>query len=449
MTRRLSITDTQVWDRFERCYEEAITIQGRHSSLAEFLVRQPAEEVTAFFTDIVELLERRGIENYHLVLKTVEASVSPRELHRQPQRKEQRREDSHRSSTISSINSHTGGHGGVRDQREEHRGRGRRRYNDTRDGSGGGRHHRHHFEDRGDKDDYYRRRLRDAKWENNRRRRREEEEECERREQDGGQGRQRRCSRSRSRSGGASRDRRGKRGGRESGGCGKARRGRGGKSSISRRGKMQGRSRSRSSSSRSSFSSYSSPSSSSPPRPRPLASPASTSGAADKTQWSVVIYHGGEARKDFSGPLAASSCMSCDLDTSMQMGLTGDGDGGLPAEASLIYEDAHMRYWHDAKGRPLFVVTPQRHVHNLKELTAAEMHRLWSGAVQILTDMGCDPKEDMRDMILNAGLDRNHAHLHLKVRVTGRGFDRARAKWSQRRNRLVDALKAFARKQDC
>ncbi len=141
--------------------------------------------------------------------------------------------------------------------------------------------------------------------------------------------------------------------------------------------------------------------------------------------------------------------MSCDLDTSMQMGLTGDGEGGLPAEASLIYEDAHMRYWHDAKGRPLFVVTPQRHVHNLKELTAAEMHRLWSGAVQILTDMGCDPKEDMRDMILNAGLDRNHAHLHLKVRVTGRGFDRARAKWSQRRNRLVDALKAFARKQDC
>lgn len=186
-----------------------------------------------------------------------------------------------------------------------------------------------------------------------------------------------------------------------------------------------------------------------PPRARPLASPASTSGAADRTQWSVVVYHGGEARKDFSGPLAASSCMSCDLDTSMQMGLTGDGEGGLPAEASLIYEDAHMRYWHDAKGRPLFVVTPQRHVHNLKELTAAEMHRLWSGAVQILTDMGCDPKEDMRDMILNAGLDRNHAHLHLKVRVTGRGFDRARAKWSQRRNRLVDALKAFARKQDC
>jgi hypothetical protein len=78
------------------------------------------------------------------------------------------------------------------------------------------------------------------------------------------------------------------------------------------------------------------------------------------------------------------------------------------------------------------------------------MLQLWSGGVKILTDMGCGPKEDMRDdIILNAGLDRNHAHLHLKVRVTGRGFDHARAKWSQRRNRLVDALKAFARKQDC
>lgn len=45
------------------CAEEAITIEGRHSSLAEFLAQRPAEEVTAFFTDIVALLERRGIGN--------------------------------------------------------------------------------------------------------------------------------------------------------------------------------------------------------------------------------------------------------------------------------------------------------------------------------------------------------------------------------------------------
>lgn len=141
--------------------------------------------------------------------------------------------------------------------------------------------------------------------------------------------------------------------------------------------------------------------------------------------------------------------MSCDLNTSMMTGLTGYGEGGLSAEDSLIYQDDLMRYWHDAKGRALFVVTPQRHVHNLKELTPAELHRLWSGAVRILTDMGCDPEEDLRDMILNAGVDRNHAHLHLKVRVTNRGFDQARNKWSERRNKVVDSLRAFARKQDC
>jgi diadenosine tetraphosphate (Ap4A) HIT family hydrolase len=128
----------------------------------------------------------------------------------------------------------------------------------------------------------------------------------------------------------------------------------------------------------------------------------------------------------------------------MMTGLTGNGEGGPSSEDSLIYEDTHMRYWHDAKGRALFVVTPKRHVHNLKELSKEEIYQLWSGSVQILTDMGCDAKEDLRDMILNAGVDRNHEHLHLKVRVTGRGFERARRKWSERRNRMVDKLKTFA-----
>jgi hypothetical protein len=34
---------------------------------------------------------------------------------------------------------------------------------------------------------------------------------------------------------------------------------------------------------------------------------------------------------------------------------------------------------------------------------------------QIMEDMGCGT-DDMKDCILNAGLDQNHAHLHLKVR---------------------------------
>jgi len=43
--------------------EEAITIEGRHESLADFLVHHPAEEVTSYFTEIVAMLEHRGIGN--------------------------------------------------------------------------------------------------------------------------------------------------------------------------------------------------------------------------------------------------------------------------------------------------------------------------------------------------------------------------------------------------
>lgn len=42
-----------------------------------------------------------------------------------------------------------------------------------------------------------------------------------------------------------------------------------------------------------------------------------------------------------------------------------------------------MRYWHDAKGRALFVVTPRRHVRSLVELGPDEVYQLWRGAIQV------------------------------------------------------------------
>lgn len=44
---------------------------------------------------------------------------------------------------------------------------------------------------------------------------------------------------------------------------------------------------------------------------------------------------------------------------------------------------SRMRYWHDAKGRALFVVTPRRHVRALHELSTDEMYQLWGGAIQV------------------------------------------------------------------
>ena len=42
-----------------------------------------------------------------------------------------------------------------------------------------------------------------------------------------------------------------------------------------------------------------------------------------------------------------------------------------------------MRYWHDAKGRALFVITPLRHVRDLKDLTPEELYHLWTGVTQV------------------------------------------------------------------
>lgn len=47
-----------------------------------------------------------------------------------------------------------------------------------------------------------------------------------------------------------------------------------------------------------------------------------------------------------------------------------------------------MRYWHDAKGRALFVVTPRRHVRSLGELTPQEIYQLWRGAIQVGRSVG-------------------------------------------------------------
>lgn len=157
----------------------------------------------------------------------------------------------------------------------------------------------------------------------------------------------------------------------------------------------------------------------------------------------MVVYHGGEARKQFSGPLKADRCMSCDLNCDMSMGLTGGGAGGLLASESMIYEEGDMRFWHDGKGRAMFVVTPRRHVRSLAELTADEMYNLWHGAVRIMEDMGCGT-DDMKDCILNAGLDQNHAHLHLKVRVHRHAFEKASRRWSSRRRDVIRKLRDFA-----
>jgi diadenosine tetraphosphate (Ap4A) HIT family hydrolase len=112
----------------------------------------------------------------------------------------------------------------------------------------------------------------------------------------------------------------------------------------------------------------------------------------------------------------------------------------LASKDTLIAESTHCRAWLDAKARPMIVVTPKQHVEELIAMTDAQLVDLVRTAMSVLKQLGCS---SFTSMILNQGDSRNHAHLHLKVRVHERDFDRAAAGWPDKVRHQLEALKHF------
>jgi hypothetical protein len=83
--------------------------------------------------------------------------------------------------------------------------------------------------------------------------------------------------------------------------------------------------------------------------------------------WGVKVLYGEEASQDKDGPLEVEKCMSCDLDCPLSVGV-GAGDTSLMSKDTLLESFEHHNAWIDAKARPLYVVTPKRHVRRLAEL---------------------------------------------------------------------------------
>eukprot|EP00877_Chromochloris_zofingiensis_P008367 jgi/Chrzof1/3784/Cz13g08190.t1 len=161
---------------------------------------------------------------------------------------------------------------------------------------------------------------------------------------------------------------------------------------------------------------------------------------------SVLVSHESSASVSH-GPsvkLQVARCMSCDLDCPVLLGVTGHDDdddvAGPVSRDSLIKETKHMRCWLDAKARPLFVITPKLHHERLLDLSDDELVDLFRSAVGLLAEMGCP---GFNSMILNHGTRRNHAHLHLKIRIQQREFDRAINGWSQEVRSKLMVLKRF------
>ncbi|CAG8507163.1 12890_t:CDS:2 [Racocetra fulgida] len=83
--------------------------------------------------------------------------------------------------------------------------------------------------------------------------------------------------------------------------------------------------------------------------------------------------------------------------------------------------------WFDAKARPMFIITPVRHVERLSECTDDEIFSIFHLATQIIDEemkVSKAPWEGVRflRMILNHGNSRNIEHLHLKVTLRHQDF---------------------------
>lgn len=192
-----------------------------------------------------------------------------------------------------------------------------------------------------------------------------------------------------------------------------------------------------------------------------------------------------------SGPVAAAQCMSCDLDCTLAMGITGDDAGCKPVVCDRIQSDVAMnrdagpaltsleneaqpgqekeardilrscdtllcelelgtseeksvvRVWMDAKARNMLILTPLRHVESMDEMTDCEVASLWTGLCKVLDHEKLD-WDDVVAIVVNSGTERNHAHLHMKVRIQYRAFENARERWDAEQKARWERLEAFA-----
>ncbi|CAH1759340.1 3406_t:CDS:2 [Entrophospora sp. SA101] len=83
--------------------------------------------------------------------------------------------------------------------------------------------------------------------------------------------------------------------------------------------------------------------------------------------------------------------------------------------------------WLDAKARPMFIVTPKRHLERLSQCNNQEIFSMFYLALQILEQEVRLSKAYWNNiryigMTLNHGIARNIEHLHLKVKVLKKDF---------------------------
>jgi len=119
----------------------------------------------------------------------------------------------------------------------------------------------------------------------------------------------------------------------------------------------------------------------------------------------------------------------------------GDGDIIVSKDVFIPFGDEEfVRCWLDAKARYMYIVTPVEHVSALRSLTDKQLAIFFQTAVKLLESEGIT---SFSNMIFNHGKYMNHAHLHLKINVTGKTFLKNQNNWTPERQQTWSRLLDF------
>ncbi|KAG9284082.1 hypothetical protein G9A89_022856 [Geosiphon pyriformis] len=122
-------------------------------------------------------------------------------------------------------------------------------------------------------------------------------------------------------------------------------------------------------------------------------------------------------------PRKVQNCLACDTESETNRTSRLEYSFTKNQECNMLHQ-----IWLDAKARPMFIITPIRHIERLSECTDDEIFQMFYLACKVLEEETINSKApwerlEFEKMTLNHGNARNLAHLHLKVSVKENQFN--------------------------
>ena len=131
-----------------------------------------------------------------------------------------------------------------------------------------------------------------------------------------------------------------------------------------------------------------------------------------------------KSHQNRSGPVPTDICISCDTENPL-------------SKFSLLEDNPKTRIWLDGQLREKFIVTPVKHIERLSDMNQEEMKAFWIDTQSFLDKQGCA----WQSIVVNHGIYRNHAHLHMKINIHPRTWEhRIKGKYKDKLRQMDQLL---------